>query len=432
MRERRLFLTVAGAGLVLVVALAARSIWVAYAPSDPTDGRLMNDTQFYYLSAGVLAHGAGYVMPWNGAATAYWPPGYPFFLAGLFKLFGQHVALAWGANIVLGSLTCVALYFVGRIILGERGGIAAGLVLAVFPGHVFFSSLVLSEVTFTFLVVVATLLVLLISRRRGNRSVLGVLFLGAVIGAAALVRGQGLFLIPVAAIFWWLRSGDWRRALRWTGLAALAALAVVLPWTARNYVSMGSFVPISTNEGGNLYIGNYEGATGRVVMGAGAWASERYADLPPAEQEIAVNDLLLREGLKFMFTHPIREVQLSGSKIRALYSDDEEALLGIPNRQAGESIPHDDLIARIGNGLFFGALAVAAGGLLLWLRRPRGEMALPVLVVAVFTLGQLPFFADSRFHYPMLPSIALLAAAGLTAVFDRSVWRRWRAGSRFD
>ena len=45
-----------------------------------------------------------------------------------------------------------------------------------------------------------------------------------------------------------------------------------------------------------------------------------------------MNNLLLREGLKFMFTHPVREVQLSGSKIRALYSDDEEALRGIPNQ----------------------------------------------------------------------------------------------------
>jgi hypothetical protein len=199
-----------------------------------------------------------------------------------------------------------------------------------------------------------------------------------------------------------------------------------VPWTIRNYRTMGSFVFISTNEGGNLYVGNYEDATGKMVIGAGDWASLRYAYLPPERQEVAVNNLLLREGLGYMFTHPGRELQLSGSKIRALWEDDEEALRGIPNHQAGESIAHGDQIADGANGFYFGALVVAAGGLLLWLRRPRGEMALPVLVVAVFTLGVLPFFADPRFHYPMLPSIALLAAGGLTAVFDRSVWRRLR------
>ena len=176
----------------------------------------------------MLAHGAGYVMPWSGAATAYWPPGYPFFLAGLFKLFGQHVALAWGANIVLGSLTCVALYFIGRAHPRREGRYRCG------PGA--------GGVPRARLLLVACPLRghLHLSRRRrhssrsrwllagaGSAAFWLLLLLGVVIGAAALVRGQGLFLIPLAAIFWWLRSGDWRRALRWTGLAALVALVVV-------------------------------------------------------------------------------------------------------------------------------------------------------------------------------------------------------------
>jgi len=33
----------------------------------------------------------------------------------------------------------------------------------------------------------------------------------------------------------------------------------------------------------------------------------------------------------------------------------------------------------------------------------------------VFTLGQLLFFADPRFHFPMLPSFCLLAAVGVVS-----------------
>ncbi len=327
------------------------------------------------------------------------------------------MSIAWGANIVLGALTCVALYYLGRTVAGHRTGVAAGLLLALFPGHVFFSSLVLSEVTFTFFVVVALLLAALAIRRGDQRGVWLLVLLGVTIGTAALVRGQGLFLIPLAAMLWLLQTG-WRRALRWTALAAVATFAVIAPWTVRNFFVMHNFVLISTNIGGNLYAGNFEGATGHMVPGAGEWARDRYAYLPPEEQEVAMSNRLLREGLKFMFTHPGREMELTASKVRGLYEDDEEALRGIPNRQAGETIPHADRIADVANVYYFAVLALSGGGLLLWLRRPRSALVLPLRAIAVFTLGQLPFFTDPRFHYPMLPAFALLAAAGLLALID--------------
>jgi 4-amino-4-deoxy-L-arabinose transferase-like glycosyltransferase len=427
-QRRRLPSHLAWAAVILVVALAARSLWVAYAPSDPMDGRIFSDPVFYYYSAAHVADGGGYIQPLTGADTAYWPPGYTFLLTGLFKVFGAHVSIAWGVNIVLGALTCVALYYLGRLVAGWRTGVTAGLLLALFPGHVFFSSLVLSEVTFTFLVVVALLLAALAIRRGDGRARWLLLLLGVTIGAAALVRGQGLFLLPLAALFWWLQS-DWRRALRSTALAAVAAVVVIAPWTVRNYFVMDSFIPISTNIGGNLYVGNFDGATGHMVPGAGEWARDRYSYLPPKEQEVAMNNRLLREGLKFMFTHPGREVELTASKVRGLYEDDEEALRGIPNRQAGETIPHAGRIADVANAYYFAVLALAGGGLLVWLRRPRSALILPLLAVAVFTLGQLPFFTDPRFHYPMLPAFALLAAAGVVGLFDTA--RRF-SGSRVD
>jgi 4-amino-4-deoxy-L-arabinose transferase-like glycosyltransferase len=425
-QRRRVPSHLAWAALVLVVALAARSVWVAYAPSDPMDGRIFSDPVFYYYSAAHIADGGGYIQPLTGADTAYWPPGYTFLLTGLFKVFGAHVSIAWGVNIVLGALTCVALYYLGRLVAGWRTGVTAGLLLALFPGHVFFSSLVLSEVTFTFLVVVALLLAALATRRGDKHARWLLLLLGVTIGAAALVRGQGLFLIPLAALFWWLQS-DWRRALRWTALAAVAAFVVIAPWTVRNYFVMDAFIPIATNVGGNLYVGNFDGATGHMVPGAGEWARDRYSYLPPKEQEVAMNNRLLREGLKFMFTHPGREVELTASKVRGLYEDDEEALRGIPNRRAGETIPHAGRI--VANAYYFAVLALAGGGLLVWLRRPRGGLLLPLLAVAVFTLGQLPFFNDPRFHYPMLPAFALLAAAGVVGLFGTA--KRF-SGSRVD
>jgi 4-amino-4-deoxy-L-arabinose transferase-like glycosyltransferase len=412
LRNRRILLHLAWIVVILAVALTARSLWVAHAPADPTDGRHVDDTLFYHYSAAELAKGSSYVSPWTGANTAQWPPGYSFLLATLYRLFGTNVEVAWGANIVLGALTCVAVYAAGCLILGKRVGAPAGLLLAVFPGHIFFSSLILSETLFTFLVVVAMALILFAGQDK-KRGALSAIPAGLVVGAAALTRGQGLFLIIVALLFWWLSTADWRRTLRWTAVLIVAALGVIIPWTVRNYVAMDSFVFISTNAGGNLYVGNNEEGNGRFIFGIDSWIAEEYADLPPTEQEVAVSNRALREGLEFMFTHPWEEVQLAGSKLRGLYEDDEDGLRWIHHPEVGSPVGSLDVMADVANGFYFGVLAVSAGGLAYWLGRRRSAVALPLLVVGVFTLGQLAFFTEPRFHLPMLPSLCLLAAVGL-------------------
>jgi 4-amino-4-deoxy-L-arabinose transferase-like glycosyltransferase len=440
--------------VIFALALTLRSLWVAFIHADPFDGRHMNDGQSYHASAVALLHGKGYISPWTGAATAQWPPGYSILLAGLYAIFGEHVSVAWDANIVLSALTCVVLYFVGNLVGGKKVGILAGLLLAVFPGHIFFSSLVLSETLFTFLVVVIMALVLLAVRKSDDEPVqinfAGVLvalvrgqlltfvvrlisllrqlvslmraagprriiLTGVLVAAAAMVRGQGLFLIFVAGLFWWLCTRDWERALQRATVVGLIAIVLIIPWSIRNYVAMHTFVFLSTNDGENLYIGNSEFANGRFQFGVGMWILNQFSDLPPNEQEAMASNAMMREGLRFMFTHPGKELQLTGSKIRALYEDDEDGLRWIEAPEVGKPIGNRSLWKNIANVYYFSVLALAGVGLVPWWRQRRGALLLPLLLIGVFTLGQMLFFATSRFHVPMLPSFCLLAAAGIVA-----------------
>jgi 4-amino-4-deoxy-L-arabinose transferase-like glycosyltransferase len=428
LRNRRLAVHAAWVVVIFAIALTARSLWVAYAPADPGDGRHLNDTQLYFGSAVELAHGKGYVNPFTGTPTAYWPPGYSFLLAGLFRLFGTHVEVAWTANIVLGALTCVALYVVGYLIAGQRVGALAGLLLAVLPGHVFFSSVVLSEILFTFLAVLVIALILLVPRAKGDRMLLRLAAVGALIGVATLVRGQGLILLPTAALFWWLSTADLLRALRWTAIVTLVCVGVIVPWTVRNYFAMDSFVFISTNAGGNLYMGNHDGASGGFQLLAASWIADEYAHLSPERQEVKISNRALREGLDFMIHHPGKELQLAGSKLRYLYQDDEESLLWIDAPEVGKPLESRPVWADITNDFYFTVLVLSAGGLVYWLRRPRSAVALPLVMVLLFTAGQLLFFTVTRFHFPMLPSFCLLAAVGVVKGVE-GLWS-WAAARR--
>jgi 4-amino-4-deoxy-L-arabinose transferase-like glycosyltransferase len=408
---------VAWAALILIVALAGRSFWVAYAPRDASRVPLSDPAMYYRLAVG-LAQGQGYVSPWTGDVTAYYPPGYPMLVGGLFRVFGVHISVAWGANIVLGALTCVALYGAGWLLIDRRTGVVAGLLMAVLPAHIFFSPFVLSEVFFTFLLAVGMMLMALMAKPHARWSVSTAMALGVVVGVAALVRGQGLLLVPTAALFWLLCSRDWAWTLERATLVMLIAIAVITPWTVRNWARMGSLVFISTNDGTNLYIGHHPGATGGLMIGADLPVVALYESLDPPEREAAISNAEMREGLKFMFTHPAEELRLTFPRLRKMY---ENANVGLwwSAPATDKPVPHFPVILRIAQSFYYGLVIAAIGGILFWLRKRPAAIALPLVVVGMFSAGQLLFFGDPRYQFPLLPCFALLAAAGLVAAFDR-------------
>src|SRR3989304_8129749 len=88
--------------LVFASALLVRGVWAGFATPDPLDGRC-DDSVFYHRVAIFLAQGDGYTNPFTTFPTAQWPPGYSFFLAGIYWLFGTSLVGARLANVVLGG-----------------------------------------------------------------------------------------------------------------------------------------------------------------------------------------------------------------------------------------------------------------------------------------------------------------------------------------
>ena len=87
---------------------------------------------------------------------------------------------------------------------------------------------------------------------------------GAMVGLTALTRPtMGLFVLPAAAwAVWAAAKGARTRALAGAALLAVGAVAVVSPWTVRNFLVLGRFVPITTSSAEVFWIGNNPVATG--------------------------------------------------------------------------------------------------------------------------------------------------------------------------
>lgn len=407
-----------GLGLILLTAFLLRLTWIAYVHPDPTDGRF-DDTAWYRGAAHFLSRGEGYLNPYAGTPTAGWPPGYPAFLGFVFRLFGEGLAQTYSANLFLSLLTIIVVYAIGLVLFEQRTALVAAGALAVWPGQIYFTSLTLSEPLFTFLFTLAVLLMLVVPRASAWRGGLVIAF-GAVTGLAVLTRGQALLLLPMALAAWGLAGYRWRPALAWAMLASSVVVMMLVPWMARNQRELGSPVVLATNFGPNLWIGNHDGATGRMAIAEREPPQASRAGLTQGEYEVKTGNLALRKGLRYVLTHPSREAQLSVTKVRAMYESDATALDWNSAYRTGfyASGSLEEGLRQAANGFWFGAIILAVAGLVASRTRLNGPLAALPLLVLLWTATHLLFFGDARFHYPIVFAFALLGGHGFVVIFD--------------
>jgi len=129
-----------------VIALVLRVGWAVLM----MDRTPQFDEVEYMEFATRLAAGEGYVDE-SGRPVAFWPVGYPAVLSLVFRLAGPSPVAGVGLQVALGVATCLLLSIVGSRVLGPGPGRLAGLLLAIYPTHVMYSTLHLTEPLFMLL-----------------------------------------------------------------------------------------------------------------------------------------------------------------------------------------------------------------------------------------------------------------------------------------
>jgi hypothetical protein len=214
---------------------------------------------FYYHTLAVrLSEGLGSTWLWpDGKVTyaAHYPIGYPALLAIAYRLGGTGPSAGGALNALLGATAAVAAYRLARQAAGPRASFAAGLAVAFHPALVMYTPALMTEGITAALVTVAASL----ASRRTKPALCG---LGVVMGLATLVRPQSLVLAPIFGFLSCEPSSNWIGRFKRALLAACIAVAVCLPWTARNCVRMHACALVSFNGGWNLLIGAAPHATG--------------------------------------------------------------------------------------------------------------------------------------------------------------------------
>ena len=420
--------------MIILLAVSLRVAWIAYVNPDPQDGRL-DDTAFYDHAGRALADGKGYVH-FYGLPTAQWPPAYPFLLAGIYKTVGHNIIVPKVVNALAGGLTCLLIYLIATRVFDRRVGLVAAVLFAVFPGQLFWSTLLMTEsLTPALLCLILLLFMMWVVEQRGA-GWLRYGTLGALFGVAVLARGEGPVLMLAALVVWRLVAPSWRQYAREASVVTATAVLVVMPWTVRNAISMHAFVPVTSAAGHTLLAGHQEDPYNPYRVFPEAKIQAQYAYLCEhrgtkgcPEQEIKVENEALKEAIRFAIHHPGDEIRFPFIKFYHLFRSDADAL-GWINSWSTKPLPMmlspaaKHAWSKLAN-LYYIPLMVTAGlGIPLWFSVKDKRKLILVFFVGAWVGTHLLLWPSGRYHAALTPVFSLWAAVTVIAVYDILLVRR--------
>ncbi|TXH02677.1 MAG: glycosyl transferase [Candidatus Moraniibacteriota bacterium] len=371
-----------------------------------------SDMGWYYHRAIELLETGRYQE--NGIPTAFWPVGYPAFLALVMAIGGASVLTGQLANLSL-SVACTLLtyHLCIRQFNSQRIAAIATSLMAVYPNQMGYSLGLYSEPLYT------TLLLLIWILFRPNCGLLTIICAGLIGGLATLVKTQMLLLAP--PLFFLLSLNSWERqniisALRKSFLASAVMLLTIAPWTIRNHQVMGSFIPVSTNGGLSLLAGNNPSMTSDLRTD--------FNDNDPifeeikfsASDQVAADKRARSAALTWIGDNPSRFIFLMPKKLIRLWIPDGESEWNIQRGFANyEKWRFEFRTARVLNQAYYFLLLTSA--LYAFLRCIRlsnpQTLAIPFALI-YFTVLSLVFSGQSRYHAPLMPLIISYAAWTVT------------------
>lgn len=392
----------------LALALTLRLGFVFYLEPE----RLYFSDSFEYLrAADGLLHGTGFGEGYKR------PPLYSLFVAGVLAVGQGHLVAVKVMDAILGALTVLVAYALGKNVWGRRVGLSAAALVAVHPYLFVLSAFVYSETLFTLLLVLATLVLL---KARGLHRTAAAGLIG---GLACLTRPSGLAWLAAGVIWIVCATQDplRRRTARAAVLVATVALTIS-PWLVRNYRLFGELTPLDARTEVHLpYLVDGRFISKLEYFRTRGRRSEavRYPDtVQHILREPVPYAVYVAGQLKALWTITPDRLQTANESVRRKAAALDARMI-VKNHPA-------EKVARYA-WLFGLALtpyyALAVFGV--WAGRARfRKAALPLLIILGVSFGYALFFARLRYRLPIEPLVALFTAVGLCSLTGRSSLKR--------
>lgn len=450
-------------GLALVVRLGMGVFLGFNAP--PDRAACGADTEEFENMAWSAAQGEGFRQAPGGPLTAFRAPGYPMFLALLYKIAGGRVY--WVNRLALsivGAATCLLVYLLARKLgLGEWPALIAATITALLPLQFYFCGHFMSEPLATFLNVACVVVLVEAMRAEGfrdqgaggkcrmsgssstkelqsyistelqetarvaetaktengrnialltsrtshcHKSIALVAGAGFLCGLSALVRPASLLVPGVLAVLLLLvRPMPIKKCLVWIVLFAIGMALPITPWTVRNARVFDRFCLIATNGGAVLWGANNQFVAAPSNPKWGYWISSGEIDRVRKQKEVLTlaNEV---DRDKKEFAIGVEFLRNNPGKIPVLLAGKLYRFLS-PFPLSANRV----FVAIVALGHIF-LLPLSLAGIVMVLMDKQGRGAYFFLFVQLITLigTVLIYYGSERFRAPYEPLLAIFAA----------------------
>lgn len=380
----------------------------------------------YDRLANNIAQGNGYRIEPGLTETMLREPGYPLFLAGVFRLGGYRIEAARLANLLLSVGIAVMMIRLAQSVTEDNlTGLIATLIFLFHPGILIAEARGGVEMLF----IVAVMLFMLALHdavRKGEHWRYFVA--GAALGMAVLIRSTPLLFPIFLFLYMFVIENGASRRLRLVSkylVLVLGMATVMSPWVIRNYALVHEFVPTGTVQGHAAQEGLYTCKRLTIDQGFQKLQGESAAERNKVANELGVP---FKGGYYQLFYSAKDEVAFNKKLLQQVaeeYREDPMLLARCVTRNLfnfwflGKTWQATGLNILVQLPL----LTIALGGVYVLLKRGRLRRVGIMLVFVLYVMAvHLPIIAHTRHSIPIVPFLAILASVSLV-----TIWREYRS-----
>ena len=355
---------------------------------------------------------------WTDTIYGMKPPLYPYILAGFFSILGIGSSLVKILQIVLSVCTGILLYKSGEKIFSKKVGLIACGLFMFFWEVAYFSQAFYSENLQWFLM--SLLLYLLASKIRHTY-----FYSGIVLGLYILTKPTTLLLIvPITYLLLW-KSYSFQN-IKNLIILLLMTIITLSPWVIRNFLTYKQFVPVYTDGGVNIWMGNYPDSGGGYNITRNNPKETPILHTKGVAKEIERDNFYYTSAFNYMKQNPVRTFELSISKIFLTFNPNRPGMINTatttyrkwlftrPKSEALNSALTHMIILEFVALQILSLLAVLR---IFYKKKITKHVIFLLVILTVQLLSIMISHAETRYVMEMYPILFLFSAVPLSILF---------------
>jgi len=410
---------------------------------DVVSGRiLINDSYEYNCLAIHLQNG-------NFNGNTLRTPGYPFFLAIIYWIFGFNPYIAIVIQIFLSLFNIILTYYIALKLFNIKSlALLSAFFMAIDPHQSLYCNYLVTETLFV--LVFLTSIYFLICYLKNNKKAIILLLSALFLGLSVLIRpiSKYYFLISIFIIFFYYFPILKSKIFVSTTIYLIVFFVTVLPWQLRNYVLFDRFA-LSTVSGRALLLDSVV-STAQNVTGKPAdtlrneFILQTYKfGYDTIDNPFIKNDIRMKVAISYIKQHKVAYIKrhiigcinvFGGLASKDIY---ESLKLGTGNTMSTNMFSSDSvskqikqfLISKSKGELILSCSILAYLGVIYFsfilgavtLLRKKKYFILIVLVLSIiYFSGLTGVIGLARYRVPIMPFIILGSSYGIMLIFQKN------------